>query len=170
MSTQIAKYMGPTWGPPGSFRPQMGPMLAPWTLLSGEALRKSYPMMTSSNGNIFRVTGHLFGEFTGPRWIPHTKPVTRSFDVFFDLRPNKRLSKQTWVWWFETLSCSLWRHRNATHALPHPRWRHLHLASQGNLGDECQVSIPNAFCQTGSIAVQLTIICISLKLNYHICV
>ena len=27
--------MGPTWGPPGSCRPQMGPMLAPWTLLSG---------------------------------------------------------------------------------------------------------------------------------------
>ena len=27
--------MGPTWGPPGSSRPQMGPMLAPWTLLSG---------------------------------------------------------------------------------------------------------------------------------------
>ena len=35
--TQIAKFMGPTWGPPGSCRPQMGPMLAPWTLLSGEA-------------------------------------------------------------------------------------------------------------------------------------
>ena len=28
--------------------------------------------MTSSNGNIFRVTGHLCGEFTGHRWIPHT--------------------------------------------------------------------------------------------------
>ena len=32
---QIAKFMGPTWGPPGSCRPQMCPMLAPWTLLSG---------------------------------------------------------------------------------------------------------------------------------------
>ena len=30
-------------------------------------------MMTSSNGNIFRLTGPLFGEFTGPRWIPLTK-------------------------------------------------------------------------------------------------
>ena len=30
-------------------------------------------MMTSSNGNIFRVTGHLCVEFTGPRWIPRTK-------------------------------------------------------------------------------------------------
>ena len=28
--------MGPTWGPPGSCRPQMGPILAPWTLLSGK--------------------------------------------------------------------------------------------------------------------------------------
>ena len=33
----------------------------------------SCSMMTSSNGNIFRVTGHLCGEFTGLRWIPHTK-------------------------------------------------------------------------------------------------
>ena len=33
--TQIAKFIGPTWGPPGSCRPHMGPMLAPWTLQSG---------------------------------------------------------------------------------------------------------------------------------------
>ena len=52
--------------------------------------------MTSSNGNIFRVTGHLCGEFTGPRWIPPQRPVTRGFDVYFDLRPNKRLSKQSY--------------------------------------------------------------------------
>ena len=30
-------------------------------------------MMTSSNRNIFRVIGHLCGEFTGHRWIPSTK-------------------------------------------------------------------------------------------------
>ena len=29
MLTQVAKFMGPTWGPPWSCRPQMGPMLAP---------------------------------------------------------------------------------------------------------------------------------------------
>ena len=51
-------------------------------------------MMTSSNGNIFRVTGLLCGEFTGPGEFPTQRPVTRSFDVFFDLRLNKRLSKQ----------------------------------------------------------------------------
>ena len=72
-----------------------------------------HAMMTSSNGNIFRVTDHLCGEFTGPRWIPPQRPVKRSFDVFFDLRLNKRLSKQSWGWWFETLSNPLWRHSNA---------------------------------------------------------
>ena len=48
-------------------------------------------MMTSSNGNIFRVIGPLCGEFTGPGEFPTQRPVTRSFDVFFYLRPNKRL-------------------------------------------------------------------------------
>ena len=61
-------------------------------------------MMTSSNGNIFRVTGHLCGEF------PAQRPVTQSVDVFFDLRLNNRLSKQSRGWWFETISCPLWRH------------------------------------------------------------
>ena len=42
----------------------------------------SYNMMMSSNENIFRVTGHLCREFTGPRWIPRKRPVTRSFDVW----------------------------------------------------------------------------------------
>ena len=69
-------------------------------------------MMTSSNGNIFRVTGPLCGEFTGPSEVPAQRPVTQSFDVFFDLRLNKRLSKQSWGWWFETPSWSLWRHCN----------------------------------------------------------
>ena len=35
----------------------------------------SFRMMTSSNGNIFRVTGHLYGEFTSHRWIPRTKVI-----------------------------------------------------------------------------------------------
>ena len=45
--------------------------------------------------------------------FPSQRPMTRSFDVVFDLRLNKRLSKQSWGWWFETLSRALWRHRNA---------------------------------------------------------
>ena len=47
--------------------------------------------MTSSNGNIFRVTGPLCGEFTGPGEFPAQRPVTQRFDVFFDLCLNKRL-------------------------------------------------------------------------------
>ena len=73
----------------------------------------SLAMMMSSNGNVFRVTGHLCGEFIGPA----QRPVTRSFDVFIDLRLNKRLSKQSWGWWFEMLSHPLWRHRNAPEAI-----------------------------------------------------
>ena len=69
-------------------------------------------MMTSSNGNIFRETGPLCGEFTGPGEFSTQRPVTRSFDLYFDLRRNKRLSKQSWGWWFETLSWSFWRHHN----------------------------------------------------------
>ena len=47
-----------------------------------------------------------------PGEFPAQRPVTRGFEVFFDLRPDKRLSKQSWGWWFDTPSHSLWRHRN----------------------------------------------------------
>ena len=48
----------------------------------------------------------ITGEF------PAQRPVTRSFDVFFDLRQNKWLSKHLWGWWFETPSRPLRRHCN----------------------------------------------------------
>ena len=44
--------------------------------------------------------------------FPSQRPVTRSFDFFFNLRPNKRLNKQSWGWWFETPSRLLWRQCN----------------------------------------------------------
>ena len=75
-------------------------------------------MMTSSNGQIFRVTGPFCGEFTGPGEFPTQRPVTRSFDVYFDLRLNKRLCKQSWGWWFQTLLCPLWRHSNGFYVGP----------------------------------------------------
>ena len=75
--------------------------------------KPNHSMMTSSNGNIFALQAILCGEFTGHRWIPAQRPVTRGFDVFFDLRLNKRLRKQSWCWWFETLSRPLWRYCNA---------------------------------------------------------
>ena len=48
----------------------------------------------------------IAGEF------PAQRPVTRSFDVFFDLRLNQQLSKWCRRWCFETPSRSLWRHCN----------------------------------------------------------
>ena len=47
-----------------------------------------------------------------PAEFPSQRPVTRSFYLFFHLRLNKRLSKQSWGWWFETPSSPLWRHSN----------------------------------------------------------
>ena len=44
--------------------------------------------------------------------FPAQRPATRSFDVFFDMCLNKRLSKQSRGWWFETLYHPLWRHCN----------------------------------------------------------
>ena len=55
----------------------------------------------------------VIGEF------PTQRPVTRGFGVFFDLCLNKRLGNQSWGWWFETPSCSLWRHCNEVPKLPH---------------------------------------------------
>ena len=51
------------------------------------------------------------------------RSVTWSFDVYFDLRLNKRLSKQSWGCWFEMPSCSLWRHCNVVkHGQHHNCW------------------------------------------------
>ena len=91
-------------------------------------------MMTSSNENMFRVTGPLCGEFTGPGVFPAQRPVTRSFDVFFDLRLNKRLSKQPWGWWFETPSWSLWRQCND---ICHHRSHHCNAYLAGVLCNAC---------------------------------
>ena len=48
----------------------------------------------------FHITGLLCGEFTGHWWIPRTKASDEELWCFFDLRLNKRLSKQLWGWWF----------------------------------------------------------------------
>ena len=60
---------------------------------------------------IFARNSQVPGEF------PAQRPVTQRFDVIFDLRPNKRLSKQSWGWWFEASSHPLWCHRNALREL-----------------------------------------------------
>ena len=70
-------------------------------------------LMLSSNGNIFRATGHLCREFIGHRWILRTKASDAELWCFIWSAPEyKRLSKQSWGWWFETPSHPLWRHCN----------------------------------------------------------
>ena len=59
------------------------------SFLSRRVSESKQIMMTPSNGNIFRGTGHLCGEFTGPGDFPTQRPVTRSCDVFFHLLLNK---------------------------------------------------------------------------------
>ena len=89
--------------------------------------------MTSWHGNAFYTNDLLRKESSSPWWrhqmetfsallaicagkspvpgeFPAQRLVTRSFDVFFDLRSNKRLSKHSWGWWFEMLSRPLWRY------------------------------------------------------------
>ena len=84
------------------------------TYLVAPTLWMASCMITSSNGTFSCVTvlcagnSPITGEFSSQR------PVTRSYGIFFDLRPNKRMSKQSWGWWFETPSRSLWRHCNVS--------------------------------------------------------
>ena len=69
-------------------------------------------MMTSSNKNIFRVTGHLCGEFTGHRWTDRWIHRTKVSDAELWSVPEQWLCKQSRRWWFKTQSWSLWRHCN----------------------------------------------------------
>ena len=80
-------------------------------------------MITLSNGNIFCVTGPLCGESTGSGEFPAQRPVTRSFDAYFDLRLNKRLSKQPPGWWLETPLWSLWRQCNGQRQMAFQRFK-----------------------------------------------
>ena len=84
----------------------MGMHLVPWTWWRHQ-METFSALLTICAGN-----SPVPGEF------PAQRPVTRSFDVFFDLRLNKRLSKQSCGWWFETPTGSLWRHCNGSKYRP----------------------------------------------------
>ena len=115
----------------------MGLMLAQWTLLSGTAIRQSKSMTREVGrhyhpvvcANIFRhhswtmhddvINWKYYPRYWLFVWGIHRSPVNsplkgqwRRLDVFFYLRLNKRLSKQSWGWWFEMPSHPLWRHYN----------------------------------------------------------
>ena len=80
-----------------------GSPLAYWPLDHDDVIKwKQFP----------RYWPFVRGIHRAPVNSPPQRPVTRGFDVFFDLHLNKRLSKQSRCRWFETPSCSLWRHCN----------------------------------------------------------
>ena len=75
-------------------------------------------MIMSSNENIFRVTGLCEGNSPVTGEFPAQRPVTRSFDIFFDLCLNNGWpNNQSWSWWFEMPSHPLWHHCNESYSL-----------------------------------------------------
>ena len=60
-----------------------------------DALHRSGFMMTSSNGNILRFTGPLWGEFTGDRWIPLTKASEAELWCFLWSSPEHKVEQTT---------------------------------------------------------------------------
>ena len=69
-------------------------------------------MMTSSNWNFSALLAFCTGNSPVSGEFPAQRPVTRSFNILFYMRLNKRLGKQWWCWWFETPSRTLWCHCN----------------------------------------------------------
>ena len=97
---------------------------------------------------LFAGNSPVIGEF------PAQRPVTRSFDVSFHLRLYKRLSKQSWGWWFETPSCSLWRHCN-------DEWDQLGLRPVSNLN--------MSYCTICSCLMrELALSCMNLNGHCHL--
>ena len=98
----------PSWWPL-EYKNSSGPGLTFWC----HGMEMLCIIMTSSNGNIFRVTGPLCGEFTGPRWIPRTKVRDAELWYFLWSAPwINAWAKKSCGCWFETPSRSLWRHCN----------------------------------------------------------
>ena len=92
IATQIVKSMGPAWDPPWSCRPQMGPMLAPWTLLSGnigsiKMSPKADQLDSSSHDSccwaVFNVHDDVIKWKHFPRYWPFVRgiPHTQASDV-----------------------------------------------------------------------------------------
>ena len=83
----IARFMGPTWGPPGADRIQVGPMLAPWILLSGSTkesqrqLHRFCSIMRKSHEIDFNITGT---HFTKGLWAQNWN-IVKMFLVVFNI-------------------------------------------------------------------------------------
>ena len=81
-------------------------------LLLHHVLSKWYPWWRHQMETFSALLALCAGNSPVPGEFPTQRLMTRSFDIYFDLRLNERLSKQTWGSWFQTPSCPLWRHCN----------------------------------------------------------
>ena len=107
------------------------------TMTSDEVMETFSALLTLCAGN-----SSVAGEFLSQR------QVTWSFDVFLDLRMNKRLRNI----WFETPSWPLWRHCNTTWHLQRPWWRWIIGVPQcndisDNIGFDSTSSISSTKCK-----------------------
>ena len=94
--TQIAKFIGPAWGPHGSYRPQMDPMLAPWILLSGWLPFLLHPVTKMPSIRLVSC-------YTGPCYIP------RIFCVPINIEFCKRLACVSSFIWIVQRSRNCWK-------------------------------------------------------------
>ena len=148
--------MGPTWVLVTPDGPHVGPMnfviirgVAETYWLHARVPSDSIPGNGHHEDGIWPITWwrHQMETFSAllticagnspvPGEFPAQRPVTPSFDVFFDLHPNKRFSKQWWGWWFETPPWPLWSHRNELLYYPAQQLSHssdLHLQAIVNI-------------------------------------
>ena len=98
--------------------------------------RLSRAMMTSQLEAFSALLALCAGNSPVAGEFPAQRPVTRSFDVFFDLRLNERLSKHSWGWWSETPPRSLWRQCNGDRKCS-PGRQH---------GNRCSASLATSMC------------------------
>ena len=85
--------------------------------------------------------------------FPAQRPVTQSFDIFFDLRLNKRLSEQSWGWWFDTLSrplcrlCNVVRDSHVTsHHIPKSAWIYEWRSPHWKVGNHYESRFLSNYC------------------------
>ena len=77
------------------------PFIRKYLILHGDVIKwKHFP----------RYWPFVQGNHWSPVNSPHKGEWSGAFDVFFDMHLNKRLSKQSWGWWFQMNSRPLWRH------------------------------------------------------------
>ena len=120
ITSQITKFMGPIWGPSGSCRPQMVPMLAPWTLLSGIMCIK-FPLL-KCNVVFLSLHRHFSFLMLHFKWegqelyiicVTHPSITSSSIRILFDKRPNESWYPTATNWCFRgedagLISCLLW--------------------------------------------------------------